>query len=81
MVLWIGVAVVVVALIVLGILAFDVLGHLRRLQKAIYVAQHDTAPYVVAVMSLAQVRGHRDDEPDTDDTSTERVDSPTSAAR
>ncbi|PRZ42141.1 hypothetical protein CLV47_10611 [Antricoccus suffuscus] len=55
MVLWICIAVVVVALIVLAILVFDVLGHLKRLQKAVKVAQDDTAPYVAVLMSLANV--------------------------
>ncbi len=55
MVLWICIAVVAVALIVLAILMFDVLGHLKRLQKAVKIAQDDTAPYVAVIMSLANI--------------------------
>lgn len=55
MVLWICIAVVAVALIVLAILVFDVLSHLKRLRKAVKIAQDDTAPYIAVVMSLANV--------------------------
>lgn len=55
MVLWICVGVVVLALVVLAILIFDLVGHIGRLRKAAEVARADVAPYIPVVMSLTTI--------------------------
>jgi len=55
MVLWICLAVVVLAIVVLAILVFDLVGHVRRLQKAVETTRADITPYIPVVMSLTDI--------------------------
>jgi hypothetical protein len=54
-------AAVVLALIVLGIVGYDLAGHLRRLVAALRAAEHDLAPrarQVVGALAGAATRSH-----------------------
>jgi hypothetical protein len=56
-VLWVWVAVVVLALVVLGVLAYGLGGSLTRLRREVEGAQRDLAP-VLEQVQAASVRAH-----------------------
>lgn len=56
MVLWICVGVLVLALVLVGVLVFDVRGRIARFESALTAAQQQTAPAVEVVRTLADVR-------------------------
>lgn len=52
MTLWIVLGIVVVALLLLGVLAFEVVGHLTRLRRTVETARGQALPQVQLLISL-----------------------------